>query len=166
MEAFYQTVATFCFTLLGLWWGVLQLRHDDWVNDPARRRMAYSVHLAFVIPGLKPSERKWIWMVIPVATVFFVGGVAFAYFVMLPAALPFLLDFRGITTSPRPSNYFSFVLNLMFWVGVCFEMPLVVFVLWIPLSFSATTPSALPIFTYRWLLFVGWSAVRRGSARS
>ena len=85
--------------------------------------------LAFVIPGLKPSERKWIWMVIPVATVFFVGGVAFAYFVMLPAALPFLLDFMGITTSPRPSNYFSFVLNLMFWVGVCFEMPLVVFVL-------------------------------------
>ncbi len=85
--------------------------------------------LAFVIPGLKPSERKWIWMVIPVATVFFIGGVSFAYFVMLPAALPFLLDFMGITTSPRPSNYFSFVLNLMFWVGVCFEMPLVVFVL-------------------------------------
>ena len=85
--------------------------------------------LAFVVPGLKPSERKWIWMVIPVATIFFVGGVAFAYFVMLPAALPFLLDFMGITTSPRPSNYFSFVLNLMFWVGLSFEMPLVMFVL-------------------------------------
>ena len=37
--------------------------------------------------------------------------------------------------------------------------PLVVFVLWIPLSFSATTPSALPIFTYRWLLFVGCLAL-------
>jgi sec-independent protein translocase protein TatC len=85
--------------------------------------------LAFIVPGLKPGERKWIWMVIPVATIFFVGGVAFTYYVMLPAALPFLLDFMGITTSPRPSNYFSFVLNLMFWVGVCFEMPLVVFVL-------------------------------------
>lgn len=85
--------------------------------------------LAFVLPGLKPSERRWIWWVIPVATMFFAGGVAFAYFVMLPAALPFLLDFMGITTSPRPANYFSFVLNLMFWVGVCFEMPLLVFVL-------------------------------------
>ena len=85
--------------------------------------------LAFILPGLKPGERKWIWMVIPMATVFFVGGVAFAYYIMLPTALPFLLDFMGITTSPRPSNYFSFVLNLMFWVGVCFEMPLVVFVL-------------------------------------
>ena len=85
--------------------------------------------LALVLPGLKPAERNWIWMVIPVATVFFVGGVAFAYFVMLPTALPFLLDFMGITTSPRPANYFSFVLGLMFWVGVCFEMPLLVFVL-------------------------------------
>jgi len=85
--------------------------------------------LAFILPGLKPRERKWIWMVIPMATIFFVGGVAFAYYIMLPTALPFLLDFMGITTSPRPSNYFSFVLNLMFWVGVCFEMPLVVFVL-------------------------------------
>jgi sec-independent protein translocase protein TatC len=70
--------------------------------------------LAFIVPGLKPGERKWIWMVIPVATLFFVGGVAFAYYVMLPTALPFLLDFMGITTFPRPSNYFSFVLNLMF----------------------------------------------------
>ena len=85
--------------------------------------------LAFILPGLKSGERKWIWMVIPLATIFFVGGVAFAYYIMLPTALPFLLDFMGITTSPRPSNYFSFVLNLMFWVGVCFEMPLVVFVL-------------------------------------
>lgn len=52
VNAFYQTVATFCFTLLGLWWGVLQLRHDEWVNEPAQRRMAYSVHLAFVVPGV------------------------------------------------------------------------------------------------------------------
>jgi sec-independent protein translocase protein TatC len=85
--------------------------------------------LAFVMPGLNPNERKWIWFVIPVATLFFAGGVAFAYLVMLPAALPFLLDFMGITTVPRPDDYFSFVLNLLFWVGVCFEMPLLMLVL-------------------------------------
>lgn len=85
--------------------------------------------LAFVLPGLKPNERRWIWFVIPVATIFFAGGVAFAYLVMLPAALPFLLDFMGITTVPRPDDYFSFVLNLLFWVGVCFEMPLLMLVL-------------------------------------
>jgi sec-independent protein translocase protein TatC len=35
----------------------------------------------------------------------------------------------GITTIPRPSNYVTFVTGLMFWIGVAFEFPLVVFVL-------------------------------------
>jgi sec-independent protein translocase protein TatC len=85
--------------------------------------------LAFVMPGLKRSERFWIWLALPTATVFFIGGVAFAYFFMLPTALPFLLNFMGINTSPRPNNYFGFVTNLLFWVGVSFELPLVMFVL-------------------------------------
>lgn len=85
--------------------------------------------LAFIFPGLTSSERKWIWFVIPVSTILFLSGVAFTYFVMLPAALPFLLSFMGITTTPRPGNYFSFVLNLLFWVGVAFELPLVVLLL-------------------------------------
>jgi sec-independent protein translocase protein TatC len=85
--------------------------------------------LGFIMPGLKPGERKWIWIIVPVATLFFAGGVVFAYLVLLPAALPFLLSFMGITTIPRPSNYFGFVLNLLFWVGVCFELPLIALVL-------------------------------------
>jgi sec-independent protein translocase protein TatC len=84
--------------------------------------------LAFVMPGLNPKERFWIWLAIPTATVFFAGGVAFAYFFMLPTALPFLLNFMGIATSPRPNNYFGFVTNLLFWVGISFELPLIVFV--------------------------------------
>jgi sec-independent protein translocase protein TatC len=68
-------------------------------------------------------------MVIPSVTFFFAGGVAFAYFFMLPTALPFLLNFMGITTNPRPNNYFSFITNLMFWVGVSFEIPVVMYVL-------------------------------------
>jgi sec-independent protein translocase protein TatC len=85
--------------------------------------------LAFVMPGLNPKERSWIWMVVPAATLFFAAGAAFAYFFMLPTALPFLLNFMGITTSPRPNNYFGFVTNLMFWVGVSFELPLIMYVL-------------------------------------
>lgn len=84
---------------------------------------------AFIMPGLNPNERTWIWMAIPSATFFFVAGVAFTYFIMLPAALPFLINFMGITTSPRPNTYFNFVGSLMFWVGVIFEMPLVMYVL-------------------------------------
>lgn len=85
--------------------------------------------LAFIMPGLNVNERAWIWIAVPSATIFFIAGVAFAYFVMLPAALPFLINFMGITTSPRPKTYFGFVGNLMFWVGVIFEMPLLMYIL-------------------------------------
>jgi sec-independent protein translocase protein TatC len=46
---------------------------------------------------------------------------------MLPTALPFLLDFLGIATKLRPASYFDFVTSLMFWIGVAFEFPLVIF---------------------------------------
>ena len=85
--------------------------------------------LAFILPGLNPNERMWVWIMIPLASLFFIGGVLFAYFYMLPTALPFLLEFMGITTAPRPSNYFGFILNLMFWVGISFELPLIIFLL-------------------------------------
>ena len=85
--------------------------------------------LAFILPGLNTNERMWVWIMIPLAGLFYIGGVLFAYFYMLPAALPFLLDFMGITTAPRPSNYFGFILNLMFWVGISFELPLIIFLL-------------------------------------
>ena len=52
MDAFYQTVAAFCFTLLGLWWAVVQFRHAEWMNDLRQRRAAYSVHLSFLVPGI------------------------------------------------------------------------------------------------------------------
>jgi sec-independent protein translocase protein TatC len=32
----------------------------------------------------------------------------------------------GITTQVRPANYFEFITRIMFWIGICFEMPLVV----------------------------------------
>lgn len=85
--------------------------------------------IAFIAPGLKPSERKWIYLSVPFASVMFVAGVAFAFYVMLPAAIPFLVEILGIKTVPRLSNYIEFETNLMFWIGVAFETPLLIFVL-------------------------------------
>lgn len=85
--------------------------------------------LAFIMPGLTDVERRWLFISIPLASVFFVIGVAFAYYVMLPTALPFLVSFLGVRTTPRLSNYFDFTLNLMFWIGLSFELPLVIFIL-------------------------------------
>jgi sec-independent protein translocase protein TatC len=83
----------------------------------------------FAAPGLRPHERKIGLAGIPLALVFFLAGAAFTFFVMLPAALPFLDDFLGIETQLRPQSYFSFVTGLMFWVGVSFEFPLVIYML-------------------------------------
>jgi sec-independent protein translocase protein TatC len=83
----------------------------------------------FIAPGLSRRSRIYGLLAIPVATLFFIGGMAFAYFFMLPTALPFLLNFMGIHTIPRPSSYVKFVTSLMFWIGVAFEFPLVIFLM-------------------------------------
>ncbi len=85
--------------------------------------------LAFIMPGLSVKEQRWVYVSIPLATLFFVSGVAFAFKVMLPAALPFLISFMGIKTTPRLISYFNFVTNLLFWIGVSFETPLLVFLM-------------------------------------
>jgi sec-independent protein translocase protein TatC len=82
--------------------------------------------MAFVLPGLKQNERVWLMLMVPFATLLFAAGAAFTWFVMLPTAVPFLTGFLGITTQIRPENYFDFITRLMFWIGICFEMPLIV----------------------------------------
>ncbi len=81
----------------------------------------------FIAPGLRTRARIWGLISIPVAFLFFVGGMAFAYYVMMPTALPFLLNFMDIPTAVRPASYIKFVTGLMFWIGIAFEFPLVIF---------------------------------------
>lgn len=83
----------------------------------------------FVNPGLKKRERVFILASLPFAALLFISGLAFAYFIMLEPALDFLLEFMGINTVPRPSNYIRFVTNLMFWIGIAFQLPLVIYTL-------------------------------------
>lgn len=83
----------------------------------------------FINPGLKRRERVFILAVLPFAVLLFITGLAFAYYIMLPAALDFLLDFMGIATVPRVSNYIRFVTGLMFWIGISFQFPLIIYTL-------------------------------------
>ena len=83
----------------------------------------------FAAPGLKPRARRLGLLSIPLVLIFFVGGMVFAYFILLPPALKFLLNFMGITVIPRPSTYIGFVTTILFWIGVTFEFPLVIYVL-------------------------------------
>lgn len=90
--------------------------------------MAFELWL-FAAPGLKPAARKLGLISIPLTALLLISGMLFAYYFLLPAALPFLLNFMGVETIPRPSSYINFVSGLMLWIGVAFEFPLVVFVL-------------------------------------
>jgi sec-independent protein translocase protein TatC len=82
---------------------------------------------AFLNPGLRRRERITILILIPVATALFIGGAAFTYEIMLDPALDFLLSFLGIKTAIRPSNYIRFVTSLMFWIGISFQFPLIIY---------------------------------------
>ena len=85
--------------------------------------------LGFVSPGLKPGERRWLYGTVIGATGLFLAGVAFAYYVALPPALDFLLNFgNGDLAQPniRIGSYIDFVTRLLFWTGVSFQTPIIV----------------------------------------
>ena len=83
----------------------------------------------FAAPGLKPRERKMGLIGIPFSVILFAGGMAFTFYVLLPAALPFLGSFTQIAEFWSAREYFRFVTGLMLWIGLFFEFPLVIYVL-------------------------------------
>jgi len=85
----------------------------------------------FITPGLSRKEKRYLWVLVPGATLCFLAGVAFAYFVMLPTAIPFLQGFMSDIVKQQWTigDYLSFVANLLFWIGVSFELPLFVYFL-------------------------------------
>ena len=85
--------------------------------------------VAFIVPGLMPNERRLLFIALPFIVLLFLAGAAFAYFVMLPVTIPFLADFGGIPTTPRPKDYVGFITRVVFWMGVAFETPIIIAVL-------------------------------------
>ncbi len=88
--------------------------------------------LRFVAPGLKPPERRWLLLSLPLITVFFLAGALFCYFLVLPSALNFLLNFGDtarIEQKPTINEFIGFVTNFLLAVGITFELPPVMFVL-------------------------------------
>jgi len=98
--------------------------------------------VSFVAPGLTRQEKRYLYFILPGATLSFVVGVAFAYFVMLPTAIPFLKGFLGDIIQPNwfVDKYVSFVTSLLLWVGLSFETPLLIFFL---AKLGIVTPAAL-----------------------
>ena len=86
---------------------------------------------SFIAPGLENKEKRYVRFVVPGATILFLIGVAFAWGIMLPAAIGFLSTFQSeiFKSDWRADAYIPFVTSLMFWIGVSFETPLIIFFL-------------------------------------
>jgi sec-independent protein translocase protein TatC len=83
----------------------------------------------FAAPGLRPRERKFGLIGIPLASILFLAGIAFTYFILLPTALPFLGSITEIKQFWTARDYFGFITGLMLWIGLFFEFPLVIYIL-------------------------------------
>lgn len=90
--------------------------------------------IAFVLPALLPHEKKYLYMAIPGVMVSFAIGLFFGYILVIPVAIQFLLTFGtenipGLEVKWAFSEYIGTVTTLLFWMGLSFETPLLMFFL-------------------------------------
>ncbi|NLG49298.1 MAG: twin-arginine translocase subunit TatC [Chloroflexi bacterium] len=85
----------------------------------------------FMLPGLLPQERKYLYFLLPGVAFCFTAGVAFAALIMLPAAINFMQGFLSTVVEANWTlgNYVSFVTRILFWMGMVFQTPLLMFFL-------------------------------------
>ncbi|MCM8757618.1 MAG: twin-arginine translocase subunit TatC [Candidatus Omnitrophica bacterium] len=86
---------------------------------------------AFILPALEEKFKKYTFLFIILSTLFFIGGCFFAYFILIPAALKFLLSFGDKELIPviSATRYISFLLSIILVSGLIFEMPLLSLIL-------------------------------------
>jgi sec-independent protein translocase protein TatC len=84
----------------------------------------------FISPALYRHERAYVTPFIGLSTISFVIGAAFAYYVLFPPAVKYLLgiseDFRLML---RATDYFDFITLIMLAMGIIFQMPAITYVL-------------------------------------
>ncbi len=85
----------------------------------------------FISPALYRHERKYVTPFIGLSTVSFVIGAAFAYYILFPPAMKFLLNVGGgeFQLQLRATDYLDFVTIIMLAMGLIFQMPAVTYVL-------------------------------------
>jgi len=83
---------------------------------------------AYVLPAFSQSERRAVTPILVLAPLLFLAGVAFAYFIVMPPAVKFLLDFNNsqFNVQVRARDYYSFFTTTMLAGGLVFELPLAI----------------------------------------
>jgi sec-independent protein translocase protein TatC len=83
----------------------------------------------FISPGLYPSEKKYVAPFVISSTMLFLTGILFGYFIALPPAFGFFVEFSSDILRPLFSlrEYLSFTLKLLLAFGISFELPVIIF---------------------------------------
>jgi sec-independent protein translocase protein TatC len=81
----------------------------------------------FVLPGLTRKERRLLAPIVFGSSILFLGGLVFAYLLLIPAALNFFINYGAevVEQSWSIEKYFEFVLSLLFLTGIAFQIPIV-----------------------------------------
>jgi sec-independent protein translocase protein TatC len=84
----------------------------------------------FISPALYRHERKYVTPFIFLSTVAFLLGASFAYYILFPPAIAYLLGVgQDFDLMLRASDYFDFIVLIMLAMGIIFQMPAVSYVL-------------------------------------
>jgi sec-independent protein translocase protein TatC len=83
--------------------------------------------IMFVSPALTAREKKYVYLILPWIALMFAGGVVFGYFILIPPAIRFLMNYGSdiAMAQIRISNYITLVTRLLVSIGLVFEMPVV-----------------------------------------
>jgi sec-independent protein translocase protein TatC len=83
---------------------------------------------AYILPAFSSTERRVVLPILMLFPVLFLAGIAFAYFVVMPAAVGFLLDFNDdqFNTQLRAREYYGFFSMTEIACGLLFQMPLAI----------------------------------------
>ncbi|MXY72989.1 MAG: twin-arginine translocase subunit TatC [Dehalococcoidia bacterium] len=83
--------------------------------------------LAFIVPGLTRGERRVLLLGTFGCMFFMLAGMAFAYYVVLPRALDFLLGVasENVVSVTGIHEYISFVTRIILWIGIAYQLPMV-----------------------------------------
>lgn len=108
--------------------------------------------ILYILPGLTGRERKIIIPILISSVLLFVIGGIFAYFILAPAALTFLISYGSDIVEPLWSfeQYFDFILLLLFSTGLAFEIPIIQLLLGV----SGTLSSKQMIRAWRYIIII------------
>ena len=83
---------------------------------------------AYVLPAFSAAERRAVLPILLIAPFLFLAGVVFAYFIVMPAAVDFLLGFNDsqFNVQVRARDYYGFFATTLLACGIVFQLPLAI----------------------------------------